>query len=248
MNLKVIENQLIPVYENDQNEHLVNARELHEFIGSKQDFTDWIKNRIEKYEFTEEIDFTIILGKSTGGRPSTEYILKIDTAKEIAMVENNNKGRIVRKYFIELEKRLNNYSNLSPELKMFKAIFDSVAQQQLKLTSMETKLDVMTSNLLQEHKDDWREYINKVLKGIGNKTNDYRTPRIGTYNELEKRAKCNLKARLNHLRSRAVDNDKSLTYIQNLNYLDILEDESRLREIYLGIIREYAIKHEIEVA
>ncbi|PAD39834.1 hypothetical protein CHH53_04120 [Terribacillus sp. 7520-G] len=54
-----------------------------------------------KYGFEEGLDFYSVLSKSDGGRPSTEYFLKMDTAKEIAMVENNDQGRQIRKYFIE---------------------------------------------------------------------------------------------------------------------------------------------------
>ncbi|POD45906.1 hypothetical protein BKM15_26165 [Pseudomonas syringae pv. syringae] len=103
--LKVVANEMMPVYENESGEKLVNARELHEHLVVKKDFTSWIKDRIEKYGFTEGEDFSPILVKSDGGRPRTEYFLTLDTAKEIAMVQNNEMGRAVRKYFIEVEKR-----------------------------------------------------------------------------------------------------------------------------------------------
>lgn len=101
--------ELVKVVE-ENGYQLVSARELHEFLESKQDFSDWIKARIEKYGFIEDEDFTIILGKSNGGRPSKEYILKLDVAKELSMVEGNDKGRQARKYFIECEKRLKELS------------------------------------------------------------------------------------------------------------------------------------------
>lgn len=104
-NMKVFHNGLIKVYENDMQEQIVNARELHERLESKRDFSNWITDRIEKYSFIENIDFTTILLKSTGGRPRTEYALTLDTAKEIAMVENNEQGRKIRRYFIEVEKK-----------------------------------------------------------------------------------------------------------------------------------------------
>lgn len=105
MNLQVFEKQgLVPIYQSDE-EKLVNAREMHEFLRSGYKFTDWIQEKIEKYEFEEGQDFFGILGKSTGGRPKKEFYLTMDTAKEIAMVENNDQGRKVRKYFIEVEKR-----------------------------------------------------------------------------------------------------------------------------------------------
>lgn len=104
-NMKVFQDGIIKVYENDRQEQLVDARELHEKLKSKRDFSNWITDRIEKYDFIENVDFTTILLKSTGGRPRIEYILKLDTAKEIAMVENNEQGRKIRRYFIEVEKK-----------------------------------------------------------------------------------------------------------------------------------------------
>lgn len=85
----------------------VNARELHQFLESKQDFSTWIKARIEKYGFAEKQDFEVFnnfMENPQGGRPSIEYALSVDMAKELSMVENNEKGRLARKYFIECEK------------------------------------------------------------------------------------------------------------------------------------------------
>jgi len=103
-NLTILENGLIPVYINKDNEGLVDARELHEFLGVGDRFSQWIQRRIKKYGFVEDLDFCTILCK-TSGRPRTDYILKLDMAKEVAMVENNKRGRQVRRYFIEVEKR-----------------------------------------------------------------------------------------------------------------------------------------------
>jgi phage anti-repressor protein len=105
LSLRVIERGLIPVYEDERAQKLINAREMHGFVESKQEFTNWIKDRIDKYGFVGGEDFLITLSKSTGGRPSTEYFLSIDMGKELAMVENNEKGRQVRKYFIQCEER-----------------------------------------------------------------------------------------------------------------------------------------------
>jgi len=82
----------------------VNARELHEFLQSKQKFADWTKNRIAKYGFEEGKDFIIILGK-TKGRPEKEYHISLDMAKELSMVESNEQGKKARQYFIEVENR-----------------------------------------------------------------------------------------------------------------------------------------------
>lgn len=84
----------------------VNARELHQFLEVGKDFSNWIKDRIEKYDFMEGEDFTPILAKSSGGRPSIEYYITLDMAKELAMVENNSKGKQVRRWFIRKQKEL----------------------------------------------------------------------------------------------------------------------------------------------
>lgn len=86
-----------------------NARDLWEFIESKAQFADWIKGRIEKYGFVEGEDYVIqkLVNNPTGGRPTLDYHLTIETAKELAMVENNEKGRQVRRYFIACERRAN---------------------------------------------------------------------------------------------------------------------------------------------
>ena len=102
-------NELIKLNEQTINNEMVqtvNARELHAFLESKQEFTNWIKNRIDEYGFVECSDFLIILSKSTGGRPRTDYFLSLDMAKELAMVERNEKGKQARQYFIECEKKL----------------------------------------------------------------------------------------------------------------------------------------------
>lgn len=99
-------NELIPIRDNN-GKKAVNARELHVFLESKQEFANWIKNRIEKYGLIENYDFLIILSKTPNGRPLTEYALTIDAAKELSMVEGNAKGKQARQYFIECEKRAN---------------------------------------------------------------------------------------------------------------------------------------------
>lgn len=92
----------------------VNARELHEFLESKQRFSDWIKNRIDQYGFIDGQDFIIILGKSSGGRPSTEYYITLDMAKELSMVERNEKGKQARQYFIECERKVKGQTSNLP--------------------------------------------------------------------------------------------------------------------------------------
>ena len=138
----------------------VNARELHSFLESKQDFSTWIKNRIEKYDFIENQDFIVFHKKMEnpqGGRPMSEYAITLDMAKELSMVENNEQGRLARRYFIECEKKLKEVRQEPPKpvepppspgsaedkIRAIKFVIDemklsTVAKQCLLLTTAET--------------------------------------------------------------------------------------------------------------
>ncbi len=85
----------------------VNARDLHTMLEVKTDFSDWMKRRIKQCKFEENYDFIVFLKKEeslTGGRPTTEYIISVDMAKHLGMMERNDKGHEIRKFYIEQEK------------------------------------------------------------------------------------------------------------------------------------------------
>ena len=84
----------------------VNARDLWKALGSKRQFGNWIEDRLS--EFIEEQDFTVnnfVNGRDANGRFTTkDYLLTLDVAKHLAMLERNDQGRRIRQYFIEIEK------------------------------------------------------------------------------------------------------------------------------------------------
>ena len=101
--------------------NIVSARDLHKALGVGKDFSTWITDRITDYGFAIGSDYIVNkaispkLGKTpTGaacspiavGRPGKDYLLSISTAKEIAMLERNEQGRAVRRYFIQCEEEL----------------------------------------------------------------------------------------------------------------------------------------------
>lgn len=93
---------------NGENVTAVNARNLWKFLESRQDFSSWIKRRIEKYGFIEGRDYLLhqfMEQLPSGAKHRIEYMVSLDMAKELAMVENNERGRQARQYFIEVEKR-----------------------------------------------------------------------------------------------------------------------------------------------
>ncbi len=86
----------------------VSARELYNYLGVKRDFTNWIKDKINKYGFESGRDFIYakIGDNSKRGRKTTDYALTLGMAKELAMLTGNEKGKLMRLYFLECERRL----------------------------------------------------------------------------------------------------------------------------------------------
>jgi len=103
--LKLFEQGLVPVYKTDTGENVVNGRELWEGLQTKSKFADWIKNKFADCEATENEDFETLSKNLENGGRTIEYIIKLDTAKEMAMLERNEIGKRVRKYFISVEKK-----------------------------------------------------------------------------------------------------------------------------------------------
>lgn len=110
---------VLQVKNDGEGRQIVSARDLHEYLEVGRDFTTWIKERIEKYQFEENADFTIISSfhqnGGKGGRPKTDYVLRLNMAKELSMIENNDRGREARKYFIECENKLFDATNFIKE-------------------------------------------------------------------------------------------------------------------------------------
>jgi len=86
----------------------VNARNLWEKLEVKSKFADWIIDKTSQAHLTEGSDYLVFLQKEKnlqGGRPSKEYVISLDSAKHIAMLEGNEKGKEIRQYFIDFEKK-----------------------------------------------------------------------------------------------------------------------------------------------
>lgn len=100
--------QLVDRRVGDSTISTINARDLHAFLEVGKMFAHWIKDRIEQYGFIEHHDYVVFAetgNNPSGGRPAKEYAISLDMAKELAMVERNDKGKQARMYFIECERR-----------------------------------------------------------------------------------------------------------------------------------------------
>ncbi len=124
-------NELIPTHQSESNEILVTGRDLHEFLEITTPYTMWFKRMVE-YGFTEGTDFITKMLESIGGRPSVDHHIKLDMAKEISMLQRNEKGKQARQYFIEVEKKWN-----SPEMIVQRAM----EIQNKKILMLETQIE-----------------------------------------------------------------------------------------------------------
>lgn len=235
-NLKVIANEMLPVYENDEGLKLVDARKLHEQLLVGRDFTNWIKDRINKYGFVEGEDFTTFLAKSTGGRPSTEYYLVLDTGKEIAMVENNEQGRAIRKYFIEVEKKHRN-SKPQSQLEILQGAINQMVEQENRINIISNEQETIKHRLDNIDKVDTigdlqqrlnamvRRYAQQEGVNFGTAWRDFRTSFNTAY-------RTNLKARMNYYKTK--HGLKQLTMPQFLSLTETLEDGVRVADKMLN--------------
>jgi anti-repressor protein len=151
---------------------VVSARELYAFLESKANFADWCKRMFE-YGFEEDKDFITILGKSTGGRPSVDYALTLDCAKEISMIQRNDKGKQARQYFIEVEKRTKNIIKLPTNKELTQMLIDAENEKErlLSITELQNQEIKQAAPKV--------EYFDKVLQSNSTYTTNQIAKELG---------------------------------------------------------------------
>ena len=156
--------ELIPIKIID-GEMLVDGRLLHLKLQSGQEYAAWIKKRIKECQFEEGKDFwfdKIIKSKTRGGnRRSIDYLLTLDSAKELAMLERNKIGHFIRRYFIDVEKRYRDWVGIKlPQLKTDRDLFtdrDGYDYEELLLSvGCSTKPAAMRSRINRNRQEFWK--------------------------------------------------------------------------------------------
>ena len=123
---------IIKIEVNECLEPIVSGRELHKALEVATPYDKWFP-RMTEYGFAEGQDFSTFLSESTGGRPATDHLIKLDMAKEICMIQRTERGKQARQYFIQVEKDYN-----SPEKIMARAL--RIAEQELSTLRLENKV------------------------------------------------------------------------------------------------------------
>ena len=103
--LSMIENELVAVYTTSTGEKVVYGTELHRVLGINTPYRIWVERRIDECGAVEGEEYEAVQICTPSGQNMKEHIIHLDTAKEMAMLERNEKGKQVRRYFIKVEKR-----------------------------------------------------------------------------------------------------------------------------------------------
>lgn len=156
-------NELIiirPTLINGAEVNSVNARDLHAVLESKRQFADWIKARIDEVDAIENIDYIVFSQKNENGnnKPLIEYILSTDIAKEIAMLERNEIGKKVRRYFIEVEKAYKRDNVAVSQLDYMQMQLNLMKEQDRKIHELEDRTDEIHKEQLKA-----KHNINRLL-------------------------------------------------------------------------------------
>lgn len=196
-NLRVIENDLVPVYETSTGEKVVYGTELHAALEVKTPCRTWIERRFEECEATENEDYTSVqICTVVGGTPKKEHIIKLDTAKEMAMLERNDKGKQVRRYFIQVEKKYREKQTQLADLSDLSVELQAIIMHDKKIQRIEKRMDMLEYDipLYGSEADELCNHVKR--KGVeilgGKASNAYKDTRIRSaaytdiYNQIKR--------------------------------------------------------------
>lgn len=254
--------ELIKIKE-ENGKQLVSARELHEFLEVTERFQQWFDKKVEKYEFTENEDYTGCKFFHTQAKQELQdYAITVDMAKELSMIQNNDKGSQARKYFIKCEKALKenvqalNTSELSPELQMFNQMFKAIVNQELE--QKQIKADIKdTKDQLQGIRDivaltpnAWRKDTSSLISKIAMKLGGFdhiNDVRKESYKILNETYKVDIERRLLNKKKNMALEGCTKSKISKVTKLDVIAEDEKLINGYLSIVSKMAIKYGVDM-
>lgn len=193
--------------------------------------------------------------KAQWGNANHVYLLSERGYAKLLKILDDDKAwdiydELVDNYF-NMRKTIKNdvsmFDELSPDLQMFKKIFDNAARNELELKRVDQKLDNITE-IVSLNTTEWRKtaqgLIHKMAKTEGG-FGAYQQIQGDIYKEVDARAGSNLKTRLTNLRQRMALNGSCKSAIDRLNRLDVIDADKRLKQIYMAVVKDFAIKYKV---
>ena len=268
--LTQIEDDLVPVYETDTGERVVYGSELHEVLGVKSRYREWIDRRFSDTDAVENEDFQAAEISAPSGQTRKDHIIKLDTAKEMAMLERNDKGKQVRRYFIEVEKKYRKMNGpsiaqdpmqeLSPQLQLL--INMELQQKELdaKLSRLEDRtarqdeaIQAVKEAMADARKEkDFSKWVSTSIrkvaesKSYGANPYRYQTAWGESYKRLEAKAGCDLALLQKNARKRASKNGATKTQVNAISKLSVISGDRKLKALYVSTIQEMVMAYCIE--
>lgn len=263
-----MKNELIKVIETKKGNQAVDARDLHEFLEVGTRYNDWIKRHINNYNFDEGIDYVCRNYDNDGcllkneylvlsAIQKVEYILTIDTAKEIAMVSKTERGSQARKYFIKVEKdfraQQHKPKQLSPN-ELILSLAQTNVEQEKKMIELESKVNQQEQivNRVIEN----QEKAIKVIEALPQLEVTEDVPDITTRKVISKYISAvSLTKNIDHQRIwRHIYKMFDATYNINvyiratnrsMTKLDYIEQSGRIDKLYALLMKLYPMKNNI---
>lgn len=267
--LKIFNDDVIPVYTTDSGEKVVIGRELHERLKIATEYKDWFPRMCE-YGFKEPDDYAefwenqseriferarfVSQQQAVALGYQKNSLIQLDMAKHIAMIQRTPEGKTIRQKLIALETNIN---ELSPELQYLIKVELKQKEQEKALQEVNAKVDDTNKRIdnigeiVALNPNSWRQDAKGIISKIAQAMGGYeyiRDVNHAVYELVDARAGCSLATRLTNKRNRMAGEGACKSKIDKLNKVDIIAEDKKLIEIYLSIVKEMAIKNGVGVS
>ncbi len=273
--LKRIEGGLVPVYETDIGERVVYGSELHEVLGAPSVYREWIKRRFSDIDAVENEDFQGVEISTPSRQTRKDHIIKLDTAKEMAMLERNEKGKQVRRYFIEIEKKYrmprvpvtpmppirDPMQDLSPQLQLLISMELKQKETDRKVAELEG-MARRQGEAMQAVKEamadigqgkEFSQWVTASIKRVAEskafEENPYRYQEawVESYRRLTDKAACDLDVLLKNAKKRAQRNGATKAQVKDISKLSVISNDKRLKALYISTIQEMVVGYCVDI-
>lgn len=253
--LRLLENELVPVYVTSTGEKVVYGSELHSVLGVRTPYKDWSVRRLSDVDATKNEDFEAAQICAPSGQTMKEHIIKLDTAKEMAMLERNEQGKRVRRYFIKIEKKYKEEKRSGPT-----CIEDVLIQSLQEMKDIRARVDkqseaihivkeAMTAPAVEEPFSTW---VARTIESIANSPDfnenpfRYQTVWGESYKRLTDKAGCRLDVLKKNAQKRAEENGVCKSKIKAISKLSVIEADKRLKALYITVLQEMTVAYCVE--
>ena len=256
---------------------MTTAKKLYSFLElHPASYSRWFKTNVIDNQFAEEnIDFfPFSTNVECGGQASLDAKLTSHFAKKLSVKGNSAKAEEAREYFTRVEERAKQLvidrTKLSPQLQLMNLLVENMNKQELEqkrqaealqrledktnkqTEALQTVKDTFSKSETEEETVQWVNHcINKIAESpnfVYSFGNRYAAAKNESYNRLSTKAGCRLDQKLRNSIARAEERGYTRAQINTINKLSVIMADKRLKQIYIGVIKEMMIAYCVEIA